>query len=250
MGLDLELLQIMLLFFAIALVYSSAGFGGGSSYLAVLTLFSFESSDVRMIALLCNVVVVSGSVYIFAKNNMLPYKKLLPLLLFSVPFAYLGGRFLMEEKTYFLILASCLLLAGILMLTRLKLAEMEARDFRTYISSMIGGGIGFISDLVGIGGGIFLAPTLHLTHWDVPKRIAASTALFILLNSVAGLLGQVSHFNWEADWTGISYLLLSVLVGGQIGSRLSIFAFSQNLVRYMASLLILIVAIRIFVKYL
>ena len=250
MGLDMDMLQIMLLFFAIALIYSSAGFGGGSSYLAVLTLFSFESSDVRMIALLCNVVVVSGSVYIFAKNNMLPYKKLLPLLLFSVPFAYLGGRFLMEEKTYFLILASCLLLAGILMLTRLKLAEMEARDFPTSISSMIGGGIGFISGLVGIGGGIFLAPTLHLTHWDVPKRIAASTALFILLNSIAGLLGQVSHFDWEADWTGISYLLLSVLLGGQIGSRLSIFAFSQNLVRYMASLLILIVAIRIFVKYL
>lgn len=250
MGLDLDMLQLILLFFGIALIYSSAGFGGGSSYLAVLALFSFDPADVRMIALLCNVVVVTGSVYIFAKNNMLPYKKLVPLLLFSVPFAYLGGRFLMQERTYFLILASCLMLAGILMIVRLRLAEIEPRDFPAYVNSSIGGVIGFVSGLVGIGGGIFLAPTLHLTHWDVPKRIAASTALFILLNSVAGLLGQMTHFNWDANWTEIGYLLVVVLIGGQIGSRLSIFTFSQNLVRYMASLLILIVAIRIFVKYL
>ena len=250
MGLDVEMIQLMILFLGIALFYSSAGFGGGSSYLAVLTLFSFAPSDVRMIALLCNIVVVTGSVYIFAKNNMLPYKKLGPLLFFSVPFAYLGGRFMMEEKTYFLILASCLLIAGILMLTRLRLAEMEPKEFPVYVNSAMGGVIGFISGLVGIGGGIFLAPTLHLTNWEIPKRIAATTALFILLNSIAGLLGQMSHFNWEADWLGIAYLLAAVFVGGQIGSRLSIFTFSQNVVRYMASLLILIVAIRIFVKYL
>jgi uncharacterized membrane protein YfcA len=233
------------IFFLIALIYSAAGFGGGSSYLAVLTLFPLEFTEVRMIALLCNIVVVSGSVYVFYQNDFLRIRKILPLVLLSVPFAYFGGSLKINQSIFFIILGLTLFIAAILMLIKKKDKTVK---FPPYINGIIGGGIGFLSGLVGIGGGIFLSPLLYLSRWNIPKVIAATTASFILVNSVAGLIGQVHTNGFSVDFQVVVLLLITVSIGGQIGSRLTASWINPQIVRRITAFLILFVSLRILWK--
>ena len=233
------------MFFLIALIYSAAGFGGGSSYLAVLTLFPLEFTEVRMVALLCNIVVVSSSVYIFYKNGFLNVRKILPLVLWSVPFAYFGGSLKINQSIFFIILGLTLLIAAILMLIK---KQENTVQLPPYINGIIGGGIGFLSGLVGIGGGIFLSPLLYLSRWNIPKVIAATTAAFILVNSIAGLIGQVHTNGFSVDFQVVILLLITVLIGGQIGSRLTVSWINPQIVRRITAFLILFVSLRILWK--
>lgn len=226
-------------------MYSAAGFGGGSSYLAILSLFPLEFTEVRMVALLCNIVVVSGSVYVFYKNNFLQVRKILPLILLSIPFAYLGGSLQMKQDVFFIILGLTLLVAAILML--LKKQEKTVK-LPPYINGIIGGGIGFLSGLVGIGGGIFLSPLLYLSRWNIPKVIAATTASFILVNSIAGLIGQIHTNGFSFDFQSIILLLLTVLIGGQIGSRITATRINPIIIKKVTAFLILFVSLRILWK--
>lgn len=239
------LFTLIPIFFLIALIYSAAGFGGGSSYLAVLTLFPLEFTEVRMIALLCNIVVVSGSVYVFYQNDFLRIRKVLPLVLLSVPFAYFGGSLKINQSIFFIILGLTLFIAAILMLIK---KQDKTVKFPPYINGIIGGGIGFLSGLVGIGGGIFLSPLLYLSRWNIPKVIAATTASFILVNSVAGLIGQVHTNGFSVDFQVIVLLLITVLIGGQIGSRLTASWINPQIVRRITAFLILFVSLRILWK--
>lgn len=239
------LFTLIPIFFLIALIYSAAGFGGGSSYLAVLTLFPLEFTEVRMIALLCNIVVVSGSVYVFYQNDFLRIRKILPLVLLSVPFAYFGGSLKINQSIFFIILGLTLFIAAILMLIK---KQDKTVKLPPYINGIIGGGIGFLSGLVGIGGGIFLSPLLYLSRWNIPKVIAATTASFILVNSVAGLIGQVHTNGFSVDFQVIVLLLITVLIGGQIGSRLTASWINPQIVRRITAFLILFVSLRILWK--
>ncbi len=238
-----EFLPILIpIFFIISILYAAAGFGGGSSYLAVLALFPLAFISLRIIALLCNIIVVSGSLYVFYKNGFLNIRKALPLILLSVPFAYFGGSLQIEANFFFLILGTTLLVAAVLMLIDKRKKIVDSPNF---ISPIIGGGIGFLSGLVGIGGGIFLSPFLYLTHWDKAKNIAATTAAFILVNSIAGLVGQISANNFNIDLQPILLLLTTVFIGGQIGSRLTVNWINPKVVKKITAVLILLVAIRI-----
>lgn len=239
------LFTLIPIFFVIAVVYSAAGFGGGSSYLAVLALFPLEFTEVRMIALLCNIVVVSGSVYVFHKNGFLKIRKVLPLVFWSIPFAYFGGSLKISQNIFFIILGLTLFIASILML--LKKQENVVKLPHS-INGIIGGGIGFLSGLVGIGGGIFLSPLLYLSRWNIPKVIAATTAAFILVNSIAGLIGQVCTNGFSIDFQVIILLLITVLIGGQIGSRITAGRINPRIIRKITAILILFVAIRILYK--
>ena len=239
------LFTLIPIFFLIALIYSAAGFGGGSSYLAVLTLFPLEFTEVRMVALLCNIVVVSGSVYVFYQNDFLRIRKILPLVLLSVPFAYFGGSLKINQSIFFIILGLTLFIAAILMLIK---KQDKTVKFPPYINGIIGGGIGFLSGLVGIGGGIFLSPLLYLSRWNIPKVIAATTASFILVNSVAGLIGQVHTNGFSVDFQVVVLLLITVLIGGQIGSRLTASWINPQIVRRITAFLILFVSLRILWK--
>lgn len=239
------LFTLIPIFFLIALIYSAAGFGGGSSYLAVLTLFPLEFTEVRMVALLCNIVVVSGSVYVFYQNDFLKIRKILPLVLLSVPFAYFGGSLKINQSIFFIILGLTLFIAAILMLIK---KQDKTVKFPPYINGIIGGGIGFLSGLVGIGGGIFLSPLLYLSRWNIPKVIAATTASFILVNSVAGLIGQVHTNGFSVDFQVVVLLLITVLIGGQIGSRLTASWINPQIVRRITAFLILFVSLRILWK--
>lgn len=236
------ILILIPIFFVISLIYASAGFGGGSSYLAVLALFPLEFTTVRMVALLCNIVVVSGSVYVFYKNGFLRFRKVLPLLLLSVPFAYLGGRLKINQDTFFVILGVTLLIAGVLMLVNQNEKTVKLPN---YTNGIIGGGIGFLSGLVGIGGGIFLSPLLYLSRWAEAKVIATTTACFILVNSISGLFGQISTNGFDVDIQLTSALLITVLIGGQVGSRLTATKINPKIVQKITAILILFVAVKL-----
>ena len=246
--------ELLFFFFGIALLYASVGFGGGSSYLAILALYGIDYRLLRAAALLCNIIVVTGGVYIFYRNGHLKLKKVVPLVVVSVPLAFVGGSLRIAETTFFIILGLVLLLAAILMWIQTERTANETRlaaaTENRLTNAGLGGGIGFLAGLVGIGGGIFLSPLLHLRRWDTSQVIAATASAFILVNSVAGLLGQFSQTGIRWDWPFMLLLMGSVFIGGQIGSRLGAHRFSARLVRRMTAILIIFVSVRILYKYL
>ncbi len=233
-------------------MYSSVGFGGGSSYLAILALTGIVFTQIRATALLCNIVVVSGNVLLFYHQKKLDWKKITPLVAFSIPLAYIGGYLKINQQIFFILLGITLLFAAITMWLSKKIVAIDEHNKKSspIKNAGYGGIIGFISGMVGIGGGIFLAPLLHLTNWDIPKKIAATASFFILVNSFAGLMGQYSNPDFEIDWNLTSILLITVFIGGQIGSRISTKSFTPIQLKKATAILIAFVSIRILIKYL
>jgi uncharacterized membrane protein YfcA len=235
-------------FFFIALIYSSVGFGGGSSYLALMAqpFFSLMPDTIRPTALLCNVVVVTGGTIIFYKQGKLIWKDIWPFIVMSVPMAFVGGFWKLQDDTFFIILGFTLLLVSILLWIRQDEKAVTSIRFESTSSQLVvGGGIGFLSGLVSIGGGIFLSPILHFARWAEAKKISALASVFILVNSISGLLGQFSRGFPSLDWRFIGSLLLTVFVGGQIGSRLGVVKFNSIYIRRITALLIFIASINI-----
>lgn len=236
---------LILSFFAIALVYSSVGFGGGTSYLALLgqSFFFISQPQIKTTALLCNIIVVTGGTYIFYKNGKLDLRKSWPFLAASVPLAFLGGFWKLNDAVFFIVLGASLVIAAFLLWIKPKDDNIESTN-STGLNFGIGGGIGFLSGLVGIGGGIFLSPILHLIRWDEAKKISALASIFILVNSMSGLAGQLSQ-KPQIDWSLVVPLLLAVLAGGQIGSRLGANRFNPIHIKRITALLIFLAGLNI-----
>src|SRR5688572_4542894 len=190
----MDSLQFILLgsFLFIAMVYASVGFGGGSSYLALLAqpMFMLLPEVIRPTALLCNIIVVTGGTIIFYHEGKINWRDVWPFLVASIPFAYLGGYWKLEHDTFFIVLGFTLIIAAIVLWIKPQNQSAENRYNKTYINVLLGGSIGFLSGLVSIGGGIFLSPVLHFLNWSEAKRISALASLFILVNSISGLAGQ------------------------------------------------------------
>jgi len=243
---------LILLFFLVAILYSSVGFGGGSSYLAILALTGIIFTQIRATALLCNIVVVSGNVFLFHQQKKIDWSKITPLVLLSVPFAFIGGYLIISKEFFFILLGCTLLFAAITMWISKQMVSLDQKNIasKPIKNSIYGGIIGFVSGIVGIGGGIFLAPLLHLTHWDTPKKIAATASVFILANSISGFWGQYSNPDFVIDWNLTSVLLVIVFIGGQIGIRISYNLFSPIQLKKATAILIAFVSIRILLKYL
>ncbi|GAA4160415.1 sulfite exporter TauE/SafE family protein [Chryseobacterium ginsenosidimutans] len=228
------------------------GFGGGSSYLAVLAMYSLPYQEIRLTALICNVIVVIGGVFIYIKNNQIDWKKILPLTMISVPMAYLGAVLKISQETFFLILGITLIIAALLLWLKTETknventsANAEASPFK---NGFLGGGIGFLSGLVGIGGGIFLSPLLNLIKWDTPRKIAATSSVFILVNSLSGIFGQLSKLAAGMDYFRILSLCFAVFIGGQIGSRMSL-KWKPLVIKRMTAVLVLVAGINVLIKY-
>lgn len=243
-------LELCLVFFAIALIYSSAGFGGGSSYLALMALWGVGFQLMKSTALLCNIVVVTGGVYHFYRNGHLPFKKAILLSLVSVPLAFVGSYLPLKQSTFFLVLGIALTTAAALMCYRLfAQRNYKIKDQHTRSYALIGGGIGFLSGMTGIGGGIYLAPVLRLGQYDSPKNIAGLSSFFILVNSISGLLGQAAKGAVVFQWEFTLPLLVSVVLGGQLGSRLSAGWLKPRWVEAATAFLILYAGMRMLYYY-
>lgn len=247
-----ELVVLSALFFLVALVYASVGFGGGSSYLAFMSYLSVNFLVLRPTALMCNIVVVAGGTLIFFRQGALNLRKSLPFVIASIPMAFLGGYYKISERTFFILLGLTLISAAILLWFQNKLQRQQHETTRKSDSIMtnaaLGGGIGLLSGLVGIGGGIFLSPVLHLVNWDRARSISAMASFFILVNSISGLAGQLSQ-SAEIDWGFVWPLLLAVFAGGQIGSRLGARTFNPLVIKRVTAIIILIAGINTLVKY-
>lgn len=227
-------------FFATALLYASVGFGGGSTYNALLSLAQFDYRLLPIVSLACNVMVVSGSTIRFARAKVVPWRRALLLALIAAPLAYLGGRHQIKESTFLVLLGISLILAGLaLFVPRAADGEAEPRPLAKWMPLAVAP-LGYLAGLVGIGGGIFLAPLLHLTRWDGARRIAATTSLFILVNSISGLAGQLlkagpARFG-EALALGVP-LLVAVVIGGQLGSLLALRILPEHVIRWLTAAL-------------
>lgn len=238
------------IFFLIAFLYSMVGFGGGSSYLATLSFFNLTFPELRAIALLCNILVVSNNLISFRKQKLIDFKKALYYTIPSVPLSFIGASLKISERTFFLLLGSTLLVAAFLTFFKENWKPFKERKISNYFYYIIiGSFLGFLSGMVGIGGGIFLAPILFIFNLESAKKIPAICSLFILLNSIAALLGQSLSFEWHIDIKFVSALLAAVLLGGILGSRFSAKKINETYVRKLTSILIAWVSIGILLSH-
>jgi len=243
---------LAILFLVTAILYSSVGFGGGSTYLALLLIWNIPYFIFPVIALSCNIIVVSGNCINYIRAGNLNLKLLLPYLVGSVPLAYIGGSLPIEKELFEIFLFLVLSISGILLLLNFKSYDDREKTYRKIsiiTSVLIGGILGFVSGVVGIGGGIFLSPILFLIRAGKVKHIVTTASLFILINSISGIIGQLTK-NVVLD--GIQnywYLLVAVLIGGQFGNFLNLKIFPTRILALITAFLVLFVAIRIGIRF-
>lgn len=239
------LFLVVAAFFIVAAIYSMAGFGGGSSYLAILAMTGLTHQSIPPIALVCNLIVAGGGVIHFAKEGHLSLKKVFPFVILSVPMAYWGGTLSISKDVFSCLLGFCLLAAAgrVLMKDDRFNKPREVSSAETWSIGLPGGAIlGYLSGVVGIGGGIFLSPLLLILRWVDVRQAAACASFFIVVNSLAGLGGH-----WHKAAIDPQLLLLlgtAVFLGGQIGSRLGAIHLPKPMLRRVLAVLVASVAIK------
>ena len=242
---------LSILFFITAILYSSVGFGGGSTYLALLLIWDIPYFIFPVLALICNIIVVSGNSITYVKAGKHNLKLLIPFIVGSIPFAFFGGSLVINKEIFEFLLFLVLSTAGVLLLTNNKSYEDEniiIKKLNFFVSLTIGSVLGFVSGIVGIGGGIFLSPILFLLKADKPQIIATTASLFILLNSISGILGQLTKQTVINEIPFYWPLFICVLIGGLIGNYLNLKIFNNRILAITTSLLVLFVSARMGLK--
>ncbi|MFO8146327.1 MAG: sulfite exporter TauE/SafE family protein [Gillisia sp.] len=233
------------IFFFIALFYSSVGFGGGSSYLAILSLFLTDFYEIRSTALVLNICVVSIGTIMFIRHRVFNFKLFWPFMVFSIPLAFLGAQLRLSQTIFFLILGSALILSGLFLILKYLQKKIESREFSNPKKFMLGGFVGLLSGISGIGGGIFLSPVLNILKWANPRIIASLASVFILVNSVAGLVGLNVAGTFQINYDLIFQLIIAVVLGGSIGSYLSSKRFNLKFLGILTAILVFYVGLRL-----
>jgi uncharacterized membrane protein YfcA len=228
------------LLFVVAFLYASVGHGGASGYLALMAIFSISPDVMKPTALMLNLFVSLTSFIQFYRGGHFQWKTFLPLAIASIPMAFLGGMVTVDADIYKKMLGILLLLPIIRFLFFRNLQASELVSPKTGMSILIGAAIGFLSGLIGIGGGIILSPVLILLKWTDQKQTAAISALFIFVNSLSGLGGQlVKGIQFSADmWVYVAIAFTGGLCGAYFGSL----KFNQNVVKYMLAIVLMVAA--------
>jgi len=238
---------LSILFFVTAILYSSVGFGGGTSYLALLLIWDIPYHIFPVIALCCNIIVVSGNCFNYIKAGNFNLKLLLPYLIGSIPLAFIGGSLPIEKKIFEILLFTILTLAGFLLLFKFRSYEDNKDIYRKIpkiVSITIGGILGFFSGIVGIGGGIFLSPILFLLRAGKSKHVVTAASIFILINSISGIFGQLTKDIVLTEILNYWFLFLVVFIGGQIGNYLNLKIFPARILALITAGLVIFVATR------
>jgi uncharacterized protein len=238
MATHLPLFYILL--FIIAFLYASVGHGGASGYLALMALFNFSPVVMKPTALLLNLFVSMVSFIQFYRGNYFKWKLFVPLVIFSIPMAFLGGRIALQDPVYKTVLGLFLVIpiCRFLFFKNTDPKDMKPANF--YLLLLIGAGIGFLSGMIGIGGGIILSPILLLLKWTNQKQTAAISALFIFVNSVAGLAGQLSKgLQFSSEMLG--YVAVA-FAGGLCGAYMGSLKFPQAVLKNLLAFVLMIAA--------
>lgn len=243
---------ILSIFFLItSILYSSVGFGGGSTYIALMLIWEIPFFIIPILALCCNIIVVSGNSINYVRSGNFNFQLLFPYLLGSIPFVFFGASISISKELFEITLFVILFIAGISLLIESKSFnndEIKLNSIPKVVSIFIGSIIGFISGIVGIGGGIFLSPILFLIKAGYPKHIATTASLFILINSIFGVAGQLTKDIVFDEFLNYWPLFLCVLAGGQIGNFLNIRLLSNKTLALITSVLVIFVAIRMGIR--
>ena len=238
---------LSIFFFITAILYSSVGFGGGSTYLALMLIWNIPYYIFPILALICNIIVVSGNSINYVRSGNLNFKLLAPYLIGSIPFSFFGASMSLTKELFEILLFVILIIAGIFLLIESKSFnndQIKINSIPKILSVLIGSIIGFTSGIIGIGGGIFLSPILFLMKAGYPKQIATTASLFILINSIFGVAGQLTKDIVFDEFLNYWPLFIVVLIGGQIGNFLNIKFLSGKTLAIITSLLVILVAIR------
>jgi uncharacterized protein len=244
---------VSLLTGACAGIYALVGFGGGSAYLAILTLFGFPPHLVVPITLCLNIIVVSGGAYHFGRAGHLRPRLLTPFLLTSMPAAFIGARLHVDPALWQYIAAAVLLLSAVAIGSHSSGREgAEARNVSTarlwQVGPLIGAALGLLAGVVGVGGGVFLAPVLFLLGWGRTRQVAAAASVFILLNSVSGLAGHLTKLADPITLGPYAPIAIAVILAGQVGSRLGAYSISGGLIRDITALVLIFAGSRLFLS--
>ena len=231
--------------FILAILYSSVGHGGASGYLALMAILGFAPEIMRSSSLSLNILVSAIAFYAFYKNGHFKFKLLLPFIITSMPFSFLGGIISINPNIYKIILGMFLLIAIVRLLTASKTPNSNKKSLRIWLAIIIGMFLGFFSGLIGIGGGIILSPLILLLCWANVKETSAVSAAFIFVNSVSGLGGMI--VKGVAFDPAFVYMAIAGILGGLIGSRLGSYKLSYFHLRYVLAVVLLFASIKLII---
>jgi len=238
-----SIILFYILLFLVAFLYSSVGHGGASGYLALMAIFSFAPEVMKPTALLLNLFVSLTSFIQFYRGKHFNWKIFLPFAITSVPMAYVGGLITVDDNIYKKILGILLIIPIIRFLVFANIQVEEIKKAKLILSLLIGAAIGFLSGLIGIGGGIILSPVLLLLKWTDMKQTAAISALFIFVNSLSGLAGQLQKgINFSADM--YAYVAIA-FAGGICGAYFGSLKFKSNILKYMLAVVLIVAAYKL-----
>lgn len=242
------MLYLLPLFFIIALIYSSVGLAGGSAYITVMVLADVPKEVFPLIALGCNAIVSAIGSYRFWKGGFFRSGLFWPLALTSIPCSYLGGMIHISTKAFTLILAIALTIAALRLIftSQIRPIDDKQRGFKIIYGLIVGAILGLLAGITGIGGGIYLIPVLIFLNWAKPHEASALASLFIFVNSVSGIAGQLTRGHFDVNF----FLPLAgvVLAGGFIGSRIGTTRLKGETIQKIVAFIMIVAVIKLIGK--